>query len=240
MSEHPITVVVIEDDKPIRRFLRATLEAEGMAVHEAATGRQGLVDVGNRKPDLVIVDLGLPDLDGVALIRQLRHWATLPILVLSARSQEADKVAALDAGADDYLTKPFGVPECLARIRALLRRHAGLAVGPARRFAFGGIEVDLVARQVTRAGQPLHLTPIEYRLLATLIRHAGKVLTHRELLREVWGPAHAESSQYLRVYMGHLRQKLEEDPTAPRHLLTEVGVGYRLLGVPQQPGGPGK
>ncbi|GLS06346.1 DNA-binding response regulator [Chitiniphilus shinanonensis] len=230
MNELPITVVVIEDDTQIRRFLRVTLEGEGMAVHEADTARQGLIDVGSRKPDLVIVDLGLPDLDGVELIRKLRAWATLPILVISARSQEAEKVAALDAGADDYLTKPFGIPECLARIRALLRRHAGNAAGPAQRFGFGDVSVDLAARQVTKAGQPVHLTPIEFRLLATLIRHADKVLTQRDLLREVWGPSHTESSQYLRVYMGHLRQKLEDNPADPRHILTETGVGYRLVG----------
>ncbi|GAA5786269.1 two-component system response regulator KdpE [Chitiniphilus shinanonensis] len=230
MNELPITVVVIEDDTQIRRFLRVTLEGEGMAVHEADTARQGLIDVGSRKPDLVIVDLGLPDLDGVELIRKLRAWATLPILVISARSQEAEKVATLDAGADDYLTKPFGIPECLARIRALLRRHAGNAAGPAQRFGFGDVSVDLAARQVTKAGQPVHLTPIEFRLLATLIRHADKVLTQRDLLREVWGPSHTESSQYLRVYMGHLRQKLEDNPADPRHILTEMGVGYRLVG----------
>ncbi|TJZ74822.1 two-component system response regulator KdpE [Chitiniphilus eburneus] len=229
MNDVSITVVIIEDDRQIRRFLRVTLEGEGMIVHEADTARQGLIDVGNRKPDLVIVDLGLPDLDGVELIRKLRGWATLPILVISARTQEAEKVAALDAGADDYLTKPFGIPECLARIRALLRRHAGNAAGPAQRFGFGEVSVDLAARQVTKGGQPVHLTPIEYRLLATLIRHADKVLTQRDLLREVWGPSHTESSQYLRVYMGHLRQKLEDNPADPRHILTETGVGYRLL-----------
>ncbi|WP_148714622.1 response regulator [Chitinolyticbacter meiyuanensis] len=229
MNEHPVHIVVIEDDQPIRRFLRVTLEAEGFVVHEAETAGAGLTAVGNRKPDLVIVDLGLPDFDGVELIRRLRAWATLPVLVLSARTQETEKVAALDAGADDYLVKPFGTAECLARIRALLRRHAGSAAGPAQRYAFGDVAIDLAARLVTRAGEPVHLTPIEYRLLATLIRHAGKVLTHRELLREVWGPSHAESSQYLRVYMGHLRQKLEHNPANPRYIVTETGVGYRLV-----------
>ncbi|WP_028451268.1 two-component system response regulator KdpE [Chitinilyticum aquatile] len=228
MNDLTITVVFIEDEAPIRRFLRTTLEHAGMQVFEAENGQRGLLAVASRKPDLVILDLGLPDMDGVEVIRQLRDWTALPILVLSARAQEAEKVAALDAGADDYLTKPFGVDECLARIRVLLRRHAGSSAKNEQVFVFGSVQVDLVQRQVSKNSQSIHLTPIEYRLLTTLIRHAGKVMTHRELLREVWGPNHSESSQYLRVYMGHLRQKLEDDPALPRHIQTETGVGYRL------------
>jgi len=224
----PRTVVLIEDEKPIRRFLGATLEAEGWQVHEAGTGARGLIEVATRKPDLIILDLGLPDMDGVEVIRELRTWCDRPVLVLSARTQEAEKVAALDAGADDYLSKPFGTAECLARLRVLLRRHAG-ASQPDSVTRFGGVEVDLARRAVSKDGVSVHLTPLEYRLLATLIRDAGKVLTHRELLRAVWGPAHSESSQYLRVFMGHLRQKLEDEPARPRHILTEIGVGYRLL-----------
>lgn len=222
------TVVLIEDEKPIRRFLSATLAAEGWQVFEAETGERGLIDIATRKPDLIILDLGLPDCDGVEVIRELRSWCDRPVLVLSARSQETEKVAALDAGADDYLTKPFGTAECLARLRVLLRRYArgGEQESVAR---FGDVEVDLARRVVIRRGEPVHLTPIEYRLLVTLIRDAGKVMTHRELLRAVWGPAHSESSQYLRVFMGHLRQKLEDEPARPRHILTEIGIGYRLL-----------
>lgn len=231
MSEPSVSVVVIEDEKQIRRFLRASLEAEGMQVHEADTGRQGLIEAATRKPDLAIVDLGLPDIDGLEVIRELRAWSALPIIVLSARSEEREKVAALDAGADDYLSKPFGVSELLARIRAQLRRHyrAGSASeAQGESFGFGDIELDLVRRRVVRGGVAIHLTPIEYRLLVTLVRHAGRVLTHRQLLKEVWGPSHVDSNHYLRIYMGHLRQKLEVDPAQPRHILTETGVGYRL------------
>lgn len=229
MNELSATLVLIEDDAPIRRFLHTTLALAGMHVFEAETGQRGLMAVASRKPDLVILDLGLPDMDGLEVIRQLRDWTDLPILVLSARSQENEKVAALDAGADDYLSKPFGVDECLARIRVLLRRHTGHSAKIEQNFVFGEVRVDLVLRQVYRAEHSIHLTPIEYRLLTTLIRHAGKVITQRELLREVWGPNHSESSQYLRVYMGHLRQKLEVDPALPKHLITETGVGYRLV-----------
>ncbi|TAL56346.1 two-component system response regulator KdpE [Pandoraea sp.] len=231
MSEPSASVVVIEDEKQIRRFLRASLEAEGMQVHEAGTGRQGLVEAATRKPDLAIVDLGLPDIDGLEVIRELRAWSAVPIIVLSARSEEREKVAALDAGADDYLSKPFGVSELLARIRAQLRRHyraGSVGDGQGESFAFGDIELDLVRRRVARGGVAVHLTPIEYRLLVTLVRHAGRVLTHRQLLKEVWGPSHVDSNHYLRIYMGHLRQKLEVDPAQPRHILTETGVGYRL------------
>jgi two-component system KDP operon response regulator KdpE len=222
--------LIVEDEPQIRRFVRAALEAEGWQVHEAATQQRGLIEAGTRKPDLLVLDLGLPDGDGVDLIRDVRGWSSVPIVVLSARSDEADKIAALDAGADDYLTKPFGVGELLARVRANLRRPrtvAGEAAEPV--FRFGGVEVDLRSRIVRRGGAEVHLTPTEYRLLAVLIANAGRVLTHRQLLREVWGPSHAEQSHYLRIYMGHLRQKLEDDPAQPRHLLTETAVGYRLL-----------
>src|ERR1700742_1573650 len=200
MSEPSFTVVLIEDDKQIRRFVRVSLEAQGMTVHEAETGQKGLVEAATRKPDLVIGDLGLPDTDGIDVIRELRGWTELPIIVLSARTQEEEKVAALDAGADDYLTKPFGVSELLARIRAQMRRRNQGGASETPLVRFGAITVDLALRQVWRDGELVHLTPIEYRLLATLVRHAGRVLTHRQLLRDVWGPSHVESSHYLRIY----------------------------------------
>jgi two-component system KDP operon response regulator KdpE len=223
--------VVIEDEPQIRRFVRGALENEGWQVHEAGTLQSGLVEAGTRKPDLLVLDLGLPDGDGVDLIRDVRAWSAVPIIVLSARVDEADKIAALDAGADDYLTKPFGVGELLARVRANLRRPRAAAAGeePEATFRFGDIEVDHQARVVRRGGQDVHLTPIEYRLLSVLVANAGRVLTHRQLLREVWGPSHADQSHYLRIYMGHLRHKLEADPAQPRHLLTETAVGYRLV-----------
>lgn len=226
MSEPVPIVVLVEDERQIRRFVRAALESEGCRVHEAETGRQGLVEAGTRKPDLVILDLGLPDLDGVEFIRDLRGWSAVPVLVLSARADEADKIAALDAGADDYLTKPFGVGELLARVRAALRRRASRSGDPV--VAFGDIRIDLVNRVVQRGDWPVHLTQIEYRLLAMLAANPGKVLTHRQMLLEVWGPAYVEHSHYLRIYMGQLRHKLEDDPARPRFLLTETGVGYRL------------
>ncbi|MES2911318.1 MAG: two-component system response regulator KdpE [Pseudomonadota bacterium] len=228
-------VVVIEDEPQIRRFVRSALEAEGWQVHEADTAKKGLTEAGTRKPDLLVLDLGLPDGDGLDVIRDVRGWSAVPIIVLSARSDEADKIAALDAGADDYLTKPFGVGELLARVRANLRRPRAAAADGATPeeadpvFRFGEVEVDRHARIVRRAGAEVHLTPIEYRLLSTLMANAGRVLTHRQLLREVWGPSHADQSHYLRIYMGHLRQKLEADPAQPVHLLTETAVGYRLL-----------
>jgi two-component system, OmpR family, KDP operon response regulator KdpE len=221
--------LLIEDEPQIRRFLRTALEAEGWNVHETDTVRQGLIDAGTRKPDLLVVDLGLPDRDGVELIRELRTWSAVPVIVLSARIAEKEKIAALDAGADDYLTKPFGVGELLARVRATMRRRRQPPGETSSIFRFGNVEVDTEARTVKRGGTAVHLTPVEYRLLSLLIANAGKVLTHRQILRDVWGPAGVEQSHYARVYMGHLRRKLEDDPAQPRHLLTETAVGYRLV-----------
>jgi len=231
MSQTQATAVVIEDEPQIRRFVRGALEDEGWLVHEAATLRDGLAAAGTRQPDLIVLDLGLPDGNGLNLIRDVRGWSSVPIIVLSARAQEADKIDALDAGADDYLTKPFGTGELLARVRANLRRPraAAGAEDSAAPFRFGEIEVDRTARVVRRGGAEVHLTPTEYRLLLVLVNNAGRVLTQRQLLREVWGPAHSSQSHYLRIYMGHLRQKLEADPAQPRHLLTETAVGYRLV-----------
>jgi two-component system, OmpR family, KDP operon response regulator KdpE len=221
-------VLVVEDERQIRRFVRDALEGEGCRVVEAETAAQGLDRAAAEKPDLVVLDLGLPDRDGVEVIRDLRGWSDMPVIILSARSDEADKIEALDAGADDYLTKPFSVGELLARTRALLRRKSRIGAGASAIATFGDVRVDFSRRSVERAGQSLHLTALEYRLLATLIAHAGKVMTHRQLLREVWGPAYVERPHYLRVYVGHLRQKIEADPAQPRHLLTETGVGYRF------------
>ncbi len=230
MSQTVPVILLVEDEKEIRRFVRMALETEGCHVVEAEGCKRGLIEAGTRKPDLLILDLGLPDGDGVELIRDLRGWSSMPVIVLSARSQEADKIQALDAGADDYLTKPFGVGELLARVRAVLRRLSRAGDTGQTLVKFGEVSVDLVRRVVEKAGQPVHLTPIEYRLLALLINNAGKVLTHRQMLREVWGPTYVESSHYLRVYMGHLRQKLEDDSTRPRYIITETGVGYRFVG----------
>lgn len=235
MSNPTPVAVIIEDEAQIRRFVRSALESEGWQVHEAENAKKGLTEAGTRKPDLLVLDLGLPDGDGLDVIRDVRGWSAVPIIVLSARSDERDKIAALDAGADDYLTKPFGVGELLARVRANLRRPRvaggeGSAADDADRLLrFGEVELDRQARIVRRAGAEVHLTPIEYRLLGVLVANAGRVLTHRQLLKEVWGPSHAEQSHYLRIYMGRLRQKLEVDPAQPRHLLTETAVGYRLL-----------
>jgi len=223
------TLVVIEDDPQIRRFLRTGLSAEPFRIFEAETGKDGLIEAATRKPDLVILDLGLPDIDGVDVVARLREWYTRPIIILSARSGEQEKIKALDAGADDYLTKPFGIGELMARIRVALRRTAREGAATDTAFVFGDVRVDLAARRVFRNGAEVHLTPNEYRLLTTLIRHAGKVCTHRHLLSEVWGPSHVEHGHYLRIYMAQLRQKLEADSTHPRFLRTEVGVGYRLL-----------
>jgi two-component system KDP operon response regulator KdpE len=218
-------VVVVEDDRQIRRFVRSTLEAEGCKVFEAETGHQGLIEAGTRKPDLVVLDLGLPDIDGIDFIRDLRSWSEAPIIVLSARSTEADKVTALDAGVTT-ISQTFGVAE-LWRVRALLRRHSRGADDSAH-VSFGDVTVDLSRRSVLRDGQPVHLTALEYRLLAQLLGNVGKVLTHRHLLREVWGPSFVESNHYVRIYVARLRQKLEADPAQPRYILTETGVGYRF------------
>jgi two-component system KDP operon response regulator KdpE len=223
------TLVVIEDDPQIRRFLRTGLSAEPFRIFEAETGKDGLVEAATRKPDLIVLDLGLPDVDGVDVVTRLREWYTRPIIILSARSNEQEKIKALDAGADDYLTKPFGIGELMARIRVALRRATREDQSGETVFVFGDVKVDLAARRVFRSDAEVHLTPNEYRLLTTLIRHAGKVCTHRQLLAEVWGPSHVEHGHYLRIYMAQLRHKLEDDPTNPRFLRTEVGVGYRLL-----------
>ena len=223
-------VVVIEDEPQIRRFLRAALTGQGYRLFEAATGEDGLIEAASRQPDVVIVDLGLPDIDGLAVIKRLREWSAVPIIVLSARGQERDKVEALDAGADDYLSKPFGVEELLARLRVALRHHARVdRESTESTFTVGDLLIDLARRRVLVRGVEVHLTPIEYRLLATLVQHAGRVITHRQLLREVWGPNAEDQAHYLRVYMAHLRRKLENDSARPRYLTTEPGVGYRLL-----------
>lgn len=221
--------LVLEDERQIRHFVRASLEEEGWQVFEADTVRQALVEAGTRRPDLVVADLGLPDGDGIDFIREFRTWSGAPVIVLSARTDEADKVNALDAGADDFITKPFGVAELLARVRANMRRIRSERSATGAMFRFGDVEIDFAARIVRRQGREVHLTPIEYRLLGVLTANVGRVLTHRHLLREVWGPSHADSTHYLRVFMGHLRQKLEDDPAQPKHIVTESGVGYRLI-----------
>ncbi|MEO8102664.1 MAG: two-component system response regulator KdpE [Betaproteobacteria bacterium] len=222
-------VLIVEDEAEIRRFVRHALTAEDVQVFEAATLQRGIIEAGMRKPDLVIVDLGLPDGDGTDLVRELRTWSQVPVLVLSARGDEPQKIAALDAGADDYLTKPFGVGEMLARVRALLRRSLRGPAQSAPLLALGNVEVDLAARMVRKNGAPVHLTPIEFRLLACLVVNAGRVMTYRQLVSEVWGPTYGEQTHYARVAMQRLRQKLEDDAAQPKFLLTEIGVGYRLV-----------
>jgi two-component system KDP operon response regulator KdpE len=221
------TILLVEDEPEIRRFLQAAFSVEGYRTVESANGRRGAIDAGSHKPDLAIVDLGLPDMEGVDVIRAIRRWSAMPIIVLSARVQEDEKIRALDAGADDYVTKPFGVGELLARVRAGLR-NAVRGPGGATRLAIGPSLVDLERRTAHRDGAALRLTPIEYRVLAVLAQHAGMVVTHRQLLTEVWGPTHERDTHYLRVYMKQLREKLEQEPSRPRHLVTEPGVGYRL------------
>ena len=229
MSEPLPIALLVEDEPQIRRFVRIALEQEGWQVVEAATLQRGLIDAGTRKPDLIVLDLGLPDGDGIDFLGDLRKWSTAPVIVLSARVNEADKIAALDAGADDYLSKPFGVGELLARVRATLRRQRQPSADSAGLIRFGEVAVDLKSRSVTKAGHSVHLTPTEYRLLSVLVSNAGRVMTNPQLLRAVWGPSQAENGHYLRIYMGHLRYKLEDDPTQPVYLLTETAVGYRLL-----------
>ncbi|HWQ15088.1 MAG TPA: response regulator [Roseiflexaceae bacterium] len=230
MTDTGPLILVIDDEAPIRRFLRATLTSHGYRLLEAGTAQEGLRLAASKRPDLVLLDLGLPDLDGLEVTARVREWSQTPLVVLSARGQERDKVAALDAGADDYLTKPFGVDELLARIRVALR-HAERMRDPAAApvVEIDDLRIDLAARRVLLGGEAIHLTPIQYSLLAVLARHAGKVVTHTQLLKEVWGPHYGRETHYLRVYMGQLRQKLEADPARPRYLLTEPGVGYRLI-----------
>jgi two-component system KDP operon response regulator KdpE len=229
MTETQESILLIEDEPQMRRFLRVTLQAHGYQLIESATGQDGLIQVATRNPDVVLLDLGLPDIDGLEVTKQLREWSQVPLIVISAREQEEDKVRALDAGADDYLTKPFGAGELLARIRVSLRhmamQHSG-SEDPV--FVLDNLKVDLAKRQVLLDGREVHLTPIEYRLLATLIKHAGKVITHTHLLKEVWGTAYAGQTHYLRIYMAQLRHKLEADPARPRFFINEPGVGYRL------------
>jgi two-component system KDP operon response regulator KdpE len=221
------TILLVEDEPDIRRFLRSTLAAEGYRVVESPTAERGAVDAGTHKPDLAIVDLALPDYDGADLIRDIRRWSSMPIVVLSARHQERTKIDALDAGADDYITQPFAVGELLARVRAALR-HAARSPG-GQELGLGPVRVDIAKRRVLRDGVEVHLTPIEFRLFAYLAKHLGMVVTHRQLLAEVWGPSHVEHTHYLRIYMKQLRDKLETDSVQPRYLLTEPGVGYRLV-----------
>jgi two-component system KDP operon response regulator KdpE len=222
-------VLVIEDEPNMRRFLRTTLRGNAFQVVEAGSAREGLIQAAGRNPEVILLDLGLPDRDGREVARELRRTTRAPIIILSARGQEHEKVTLLDLGADDYLTKPFGSAELLARIRVALRHAAQPPNGLEEPvYLFGGVSVDAIRRQVFRNGQEVHLTPTEYKLLATLIRHAGRVLTHRQLLHEVWGANYVEQTHYLRVYMAQLRHKLEQDPTRPRFLITEPGIGYRL------------
>jgi two-component system, OmpR family, KDP operon response regulator KdpE len=227
MREHPVRVLIVDDEPQIRRFLRTSLSAHGYQVLDASCGQEALVRLATERPDVVLLDLGLPDLDGLEVMRRVREWSQVPIIVLSVRGQEGDKIAALDGGADDYVTKPFGLGELLARIRAALRHRLQSQVD-APVFQSGGLTVDLARRVVTVDDGEVKLTPKEYEVLRVLVIHAGKVLTHQHLLREVWGPVAVEATQYLRVYIGQLRQKLEADPAQPRYLLTEPGVGYRL------------
>jgi two-component system KDP operon response regulator KdpE len=221
-------VLVVDDEPPIRRFLRAALESQGYRFEEATTGQEALSQAASHPPELVLLDLGLPDLDGFEVVRRLREWSAVPVIVLTARGREDDKIRALDAGADDYVTKPFATGELLARMRVALRHRAQVGDGETSVVESGELKIDLGRRQVTLAGAEVRLTPIEYRLLVALARHPGRVLTHEHLLREVWGPGYTTQHHYLRVYMAQLRQKLEREPSRPRWLLTEPGVGYRM------------
>ncbi len=228
MSTPGSQILIVEDEAHIRRFVRLTLEAEGHTVHEAENYQRGLIEAGTRRPDLVVLDLGLPDGDGVELIRELRQWSSMPVIVLSARSTEASKIAALDAGADDYLVKPFGSGELTARVRAQLRRHQQQTAGGAPQITFGNISIDLAVHEVERAGEVLHLTPIEYKLLTHLATQPDRVITHAQLLKDVWGPGHQDDMHYVRVHMANLRKKIEVQPSMPRYLVTEAGIGYRF------------
>jgi len=228
MADARATILVVEDEPEIRRLLKTSLGTEGYRVVESASGRRGAIDAGTHKPDLAIVDLGLPDIDGVEVIRRIREWTSMPIIVLSARVQERSKIDALDAGANDYVTKPFGIGELLARLRAALRHAARPATGGGA-LILESARIDLEKRTATRDGTPVHLTPIEFKLIACLAKQLGMVVTHRQLLTEVWGPTHVEHTHYLRIYMKQLREKLEKDPVQPKHLITETGVGYRLV-----------
>ena len=221
-------ILVIEDDPAITNLIRTTLDTQDYQYHTARTGSAGLMDAVAYNADVIILDLGLPDMDGVEIIRKIRGWSTVPIIVVSARSEDSDKVEALDAGADDYLSKPFGIGELQARLRVALRRHSA-TTAPDPLVKFSDVTVDLAARVIHRGEEEVHLTPIEFRLLAVLLNNAGKVLTQRQLLNQVWGPNAVEHSHYLRIYMGHLRQKLEQDPARPRHFITETGIGYRFM-----------
>jgi len=228
MMTAPLARILVVDDEPqIRRFLRTSLDAHSYEVIEAVNGQEAIKRASTEKPEVIVLDLGLPDLDGLEVIKRIREWSAVPIIVLTARNREPDKIEALDQGADDYLTKPFGMGELMARIRTALR-HRVQSTGAQPVFKFGTVVVDLVKRIVTRDGEELKLSPREYDLLRVLVQHAGRVLTHQQILREVWGPAHVEDTQYLRVYIGQLRQKLEANPEAPHYLITEPGVGYRL------------
>lgn len=229
MNEPGHHILIVEDEADIRRFVRLTLVAEGHTVHEADCVQRGLIEAGTRRPDLVVLDLGLPDGDGVELIRELRKWSAVPVIVLSARSAESDKIVALDAGADDYLVKPFGSGELMARVRAQLRRRSQQVSSGESQISFGDVQIDLAKRSVVRDQALLHLTPIEYKLLTHLASQPDRVITHQQLLKAVWGPGHAEDTHYVRVHLANLRKKVENNPSMPRHLITEAGVGYRFV-----------
>ncbi len=229
MSDVHARILVVEDEVDIRRFVRLTLEAEGHEVYEADGVKRGLIEAGTRRPDVILLDLGLPDGDGVDLIREIRNWSAAPIVVLSARSTERDKVEALDAGADDYLVKPFGAGELMARMRAQFRRHLHQTPAGESTLRFGDIQLDLVKRLVTRGDEVIHLTPIEYKLLTFLSGQPDRVITHQQLLKAVWGPGHMHDTHYVRVHMANLRKKVEVEPSMPKHLMTEAGIGYRFV-----------
>ncbi|HET8869282.1 MAG TPA: response regulator [Aquabacterium sp.] len=229
MNELHARVLVVEDEADIRRFVRLTIESEGHEVFEADSLKRGLIEAGTRRPDVVVLDLGLPDGDGVTMIQDLRNWSQVPVIVLSARGAESDKIAALDAGADDYLVKPFGSGELTARIRAQLRRHLHKTASGDSDIRFGRIHINLIKRLVFKDGEILHLTPIEYKLLTHLAGQPERVITHQQLLKAVWGPGHGQDMHYVRVHMGNLRKKVEDEPSMPKHLLTEAGVGYRFV-----------